>query len=197
MTRRLIGAIASLLAMMAGLWLVLSPFALGFQKKDADWTDATLTDVWTGLPLALVGLIGVIVFAAALGKHMVQARFVTPRPAPQQAQYGQQDPTQQYGQQQYGQQQYGQQQYGQQPSPQQAYGQQGYAPQGAPAAPATSERSREMDAMLEPLIAALARDIEREEHTASAAAETPHHREYGRAAVGTDTGAQAAVPAER
>ncbi|MFE5774320.1 hypothetical protein [Brachybacterium sp. NPDC056505] len=186
MTRRLIGAIASLLAMMAGLWLVLSPFALGFQKKDADWTDATLTDVWTGLPLALVGLIGVIVFAAALSKHMVQAGFVTPRPAPQQAQYGQQDPAQQYGQQ-----QYGQQQYGQQSSPQQ-----GYAQQGAPAAPA-SERSREMDAMLEPLIAALARDIEREEHTASAAAETPHHREYGRAAVGTDTGAQASVPAER
>ncbi|MBK0331346.1 hypothetical protein I8D64_08015 [Brachybacterium sp. MASK1Z-5] len=181
MTRRLIGAIATLLAMMAGLWLVLSPFALGFQKKDADWTDATLTDVWTGLPLALVGLIGVIVFAAALRKHMVQAGFVTPRPAPQQAQYGQQDPAQQYGQQQYG---------------QQSFPQQGYAQQGAPAAPA-SERSREMDAMLEPLIAALARDIEREEHTASAAAETPHHREYGRAAAGTDTGAQAAVPAER
>ncbi|WP_152353941.1 hypothetical protein [Brachybacterium subflavum] len=186
MTRRLIGAIASLLAMMAGLWLVLSPFALGFQKKDADWTDATLTDVWTGLPLALVGLIGVIVFAAALSKHMVQAGFVTPRPAPQQAQYGQQDPAQQYGQ----------QQYGQQPYAQQAYAQQAYPQQGAQAAPA-SERSREMDAMLEPLIAALARDIEREEHTASTAAETPHHREYGRAAVGTDTGAQAAVPAER
>jgi hypothetical protein len=186
MTRRLIGAIASLLAMMAGLWLVLSPFALGFQKKDADWTDATLTDVWTGLPLALVGLVGVIVFVAALSKHMVQSGFVAPRPAPQRAQYGQQD---------LGQQQYGQQQYGQQP--QQGFAQQGFAQQ---AAPAVSERSREMDAMLEPLIAALARDIEREEGTAPSAAaahapEAPHHREYGRAAA--DTGAQPAVPAER
>ncbi|PWH05971.1 hypothetical protein DEO23_09090 [Brachybacterium endophyticum] len=164
MTRRLIGAIASLLAMMAGLWLVLSPFALGFQKKDADWTDATLADVWTGLPIALVGLVGVIVFAAAISKHMVQSGFIAPRPAPAHATEAQQ------------------------------------APQAA-AAPAASDRSREMDAMLEPLIAALARDIEREDSAPAASAgrapETTHHREYGRSAVGTDTGAQAAVAADR
>lgn len=159
MTRRLIGAIASLLAMMAGLWLVLSPFALGFQEKDTDWTDATLTDVWTGLPLALVGLVGVIVFAAALRTHMVQAGYVTPRPAP---------------------------------SPAAATAQQ---QQDAPAA---SDRSREMDAMLEPLIAALARDIERDSSAAPVAPQPPapeaaHHREYGRAAQDTDTGAQAAL----
>jgi hypothetical protein len=170
MTRRLIGAIASLLAMMAGLWLVLSPFALGFQEKDQDWTDATLTDVWTGLPLALVGLVGVIVFAVAISTHMVQAGYITPRPAP---------------------------------APTGAPGAQQSAQAGQAAPAAASDRSREMDAMLEPLIAALARDIEREDSAATGSApaahapETTHHREYGRSAVGTDTGAQAAVAADR
>ncbi|GAA1490614.1 hypothetical protein [Brachybacterium sacelli] len=156
MTRRFVGAIASLLALMAGLWLTLSPFALGFQPEDADWTDATLTDVWTGLPLALVGLVGLIVFASSLRTHMVQAGYITPRPAPA-------------------------------PAPVQ------------PVAPAaTSDSSREMDAMLEPLIAALARDLDREStDPTSSAPEATTHREYGRSAVGTDTGAQAAVAADR
>lgn len=82
MTRRLIGAIVSLLALFAGLWLVLAPFALGFQPQGADWTDMTLADVWTGIPLAVVGLAGIIVFASALRTHMVQAGFIAPRPAP-------------------------------------------------------------------------------------------------------------------
>lgn len=155
MTRRFVGAIASLLALLAGLWLALSPFALGFQPEDADWTDATLTDVWSGLPLALVGLVGLIVFATSLRTHMVQAGYITPRPAP---------------------------------SP---------APVVAPAA--APDRSREMDAMLEPLITALARDLDREstDPAASAQETTAPHREYGRSALGTDTGAQAAVAADR
>lgn len=167
MTRRLIGAISSLLALMAGLWLVLSPFALGFQKEDADWTDATLTNVWTGLPLAFVGLVGTIVFAAALSTHMVQAGYVARRPA-------------------------------RTPSP---------SAQQAPdaAASAAPERSRELDGMLEPLIAALARDIEREDTAPHAhEPETPHLREYGRSAdssgaqpAGADVPAQATTPAER
>ncbi|GAA1483810.1 SPW repeat protein [Brachybacterium fresconis] len=153
MTRRFVGAIVSLLALLAGLWLALSPFALGFQPEDTDWTDATLTDVWTGLPLALVGLVGLIVFAASLRTHMVQAGYITPRPAP--------------------------------------------APVVTPAA--TPDSPREMDAMLEPLIAALARDLDREspDPATSAQETTTPHREYGRSAVGTDTGAQAAVAADR
>lgn len=151
MTRRLVGATVSLLALLAGLWLVLSPFALGFQPQDADWTDNTLTDVWTGIPLAVVGLAGVIVFALALQKHMVQAGYITPRPAP--------------------------------------------APEETPE-PAATGRSEDLDAMLTPLIAALARDIARENDAEDPTATTPHHhREYGTSALGTDTGAVPAVSA--
>lgn len=149
MTRRLVGATVSLLALFAGLWLVLSPFALGFQPQDADWTDNTLTDVWTGIPLAVVGLAGVIVFAFALHTHMVQAGYLAPRPAP--------------------------------------------ALEETPE-PAATGRSEDLDAMLSPLIAALARDIARDDDAEHRTSTAPHHREYGTSAVGTDTGATAAVP---
>lgn len=155
MTRRIIGATASLLTLVAGLWLVLSPFAIGFQAKDTDWTDATLTDVWTGIPLALVGLTGVIVFALALRRSLVEAGHVTPRPA---------------------------------------------AAAPVPAAAQGSDRSHEMDAVLAPLIAALARDIARDESAEAPrtvvgeSASPAHHREYGRSAEPTEqTGAPSAA----
>jgi len=146
-----VGATVSLLALLAGLWLVLSPFALGFQPEDADWTDNTLTDVWTGIPLAVVGLAGVIVFALALHTHMVQAGYIARRPAP--------------------------------------------APEET-TDPAATGRSEGLDAMLSPLIAALARDIARDNDAEDRATAAPHpHREYGTSAAGTDTGAVPAVSA--
>lgn len=153
MTRRLIGALVSLLALLIGLWLVLAPFALGFQPENRDWTDNTLTDVWTGIPLAVVGLVGVVVFAMALRVHMLQAGYITPKPkaAPATAQ---QETTQ------------------------------------APVA----ENSSDTDQMLRPLLAALARDMAREEEsTSTRPVETAHHREYGTSALGTETGAQHVV----
>jgi hypothetical protein len=76
MTRRLVGAVASCLALLAGMWLILSPFALGVQPDHGDWKDETFTDVWSGIGLGAVGLIGMIVFAAAL------ARSVRAQPQP-------------------------------------------------------------------------------------------------------------------
>lgn len=147
MTRRLIGATASLLALLAGLWLVLSPFALGFQPEDADWTDATLTDVWTGLGLALLGLAGVIVFALAIRGALIRGGHLAPRPARSTA-----------------------------------------PEQTLPADHAAgADRSREMDAMLAPLIAALTRDLETED----ASRRTPHP-EYGRSAASTSSSSSAA-----
>jgi hypothetical protein len=66
MTRRLTGAVASSLVLLTGLWLILAPFALGIQPEDVAWKDETLTDVWSGIGLGALGLIGVITFAAAL-----------------------------------------------------------------------------------------------------------------------------------
>lgn len=79
MTRRLAGAVASCLALLAGLWLILAPFALGIQPSDADWKDETLTDVWSGVGLGALGLIGLIAFAAALVRYVRQQGLVAPR----------------------------------------------------------------------------------------------------------------------
>lgn len=79
MTRRLAGAVASCLTLLAGLWLILAPFALGVQPSGADWKDETLTDVWSGIGLGALGLIGLIVFAAALVGSVREQGLVTPR----------------------------------------------------------------------------------------------------------------------
>lgn len=82
MTRRLVGAIAGGIVLLTGAWLVLAPFALGFQRSGKDWTDETLTDVWTGIGLGVVGLIAIVAFVAALRQHLVERGLVTPRPRP-------------------------------------------------------------------------------------------------------------------
>lgn len=76
MTRRLVGIVGCALVVLAGGWLVLAPFALGTQPADADWVDATLVDVWTGLGLVVVGLVGIVAFAAALRQHLVERGLV-------------------------------------------------------------------------------------------------------------------------
>jgi hypothetical protein len=59
----LIGAVAGLLA---GGWLMYSPWALGYTPDGADWTDATLADFWTGFGLAVIALIAAGVLTAGL-----------------------------------------------------------------------------------------------------------------------------------
>lgn len=85
MIRRLAGAVASFLAMLAGLWLILAPFALGAQPKDADWTHETFTNVWSGIGLGVLGLIGAVAFSIALVQHLRARGLITPRAAKNQA----------------------------------------------------------------------------------------------------------------
>jgi len=80
MTRRIAGAVTAFLGVLAGSWLILTPFALNGQVADRDWTDETWTDVSTGAALVLVGLVGTIAFVAALYQHLVETGLVTPRP---------------------------------------------------------------------------------------------------------------------
>lgn len=79
MTRRLVGAVASCLALLTGLWLILAPFALSIQPDHGDWTDETYTDVWSGIGLAALGLFGMIAFAAALVRAVRAQGMVGPR----------------------------------------------------------------------------------------------------------------------
>lgn len=133
MTRRLAGGTASCLALLAGLWIVLAPFALGTQKSGADWTDETITDVATGLGLAALGLIGIIAFVAAIRQHLVERGNIAPRHRQRRVE----------------------------------------RPAAAPAGDAPSAQQgaeSELSAVLAPLVAALTRDVTREQQAANGTA---------------------------
>ncbi|MGH3095768.1 MAG: hypothetical protein ACRDMV_07170 [Streptosporangiales bacterium] len=85
MTRRLAGAIAATVVLLTGLWLVLAPFALGIQPSGKDWSDETMTDVWSGIGLGVVGLVGLVAFVLAIRQHLVDAGIVHTRVRPQHA----------------------------------------------------------------------------------------------------------------
>jgi hypothetical protein len=80
MIRKFVGAVAAALAVLAGLWLMIAPFALGTQPEDADWTDTTTTEFFTGLGVAVVGLVGVIAFVLAIHETLVARGLVVPKP---------------------------------------------------------------------------------------------------------------------
>ena len=56
MTKYVIGAVGALLAALAGVWLILAPFAIAYQNSGADWADPTYVDFWTGLPLLIISV---------------------------------------------------------------------------------------------------------------------------------------------
>ena len=66
MTKYVVGAFGTLLGALGGMWLMLAPFALAYQPSGADWTDPTYTDFWTGLPLLVISLIGMIAYVLGL-----------------------------------------------------------------------------------------------------------------------------------
>jgi hypothetical protein len=80
MIRKFLGAVAAALAALSGLWLMVSPFALGTQPEDADWTDPTMTEFFTGLGVAVVGLVGAGCFALAIYEELVTRGLVVVRP---------------------------------------------------------------------------------------------------------------------
>jgi hypothetical protein len=141
MTRRLAGAVASLLAMLGGLWLILAPFALGIQPKNTDWTHETITNVWSGIGLGVLGLIGLVTFATALLQHLATQGMITPRKA--RASSPQPEPAQ-----------------AMQPEPAQATSEPATQP-----APATST---DLDKLIAPLVAALTTDLDRDRDAAQA-----------------------------
>ena len=62
----LVGMVASLLIALAGGWLILAPFALGYQPYGADWASQATNDFATGIPVAVVALIGFVLFFTSL-----------------------------------------------------------------------------------------------------------------------------------
>lgn len=80
MIRKFVGAVTAALAAMAGLWLMIAPFALGTQPEDADWTNATQSEFFTGLGVAVVGVVAVIAFVSAIYEELVARGLVVPKP---------------------------------------------------------------------------------------------------------------------
>src|SRR5690348_16712809 len=62
----IIGMVASLIIFLAGGWLILAPFALGYQHYGADWTSQTTNDFVTGICIAVVALASFLLFFFAL-----------------------------------------------------------------------------------------------------------------------------------
>lgn len=78
MIRRFVGAVAAAVGLLAGLWLMLAPVALGTQPAgmDSDWNDPTMTEFVTGAAVAFVGLIGLIAFAMAIRGEAVRRGLI-------------------------------------------------------------------------------------------------------------------------
>ena len=82
----LVGMVASLLIFLAGGWLILAPFALGYQPYGADWVSQTTNNVATGMPVALVALVAFGLFFNALLAALRTAGVLATRKQPEQAQ---------------------------------------------------------------------------------------------------------------
>ena len=79
MAKYVIGATGALLAALVGAWLMLAPFALAYQGSGADWADPTYVDFWTGLPLAVISVVGLILYVSGLVEEL-RRRGIMRRP---------------------------------------------------------------------------------------------------------------------
>jgi len=87
------GMAASLIIALAGGWLILAPFALGYQPYGADWASQTTNSFVTGICVAVVALLAFILFFLSLlgslraaGVLAARPTVVAQAPAPYQAQ---------------------------------------------------------------------------------------------------------------
>jgi hypothetical protein len=58
---------------------MLAPFALAYQGSGADWADPTYVDFWTGLPLLVISVGGLILYASGLVEEL-RRRGIIRRP---------------------------------------------------------------------------------------------------------------------
>jgi hypothetical protein len=79
MVKYVIGAVGALLGALVGAWLMLAPFALAYQSSGADWADPTYVDFWTGLPLVVVSVAGVVLYVSGLVEEL-RRRGIMRRP---------------------------------------------------------------------------------------------------------------------
>ena len=79
--RHLWGIAASLVTGLAGAWLMVAPFAIGYQNGGS-WTDATKNDFWTGLAVVILSVIGIVLFSLSVVGDLRAAGVLKPRQQP-------------------------------------------------------------------------------------------------------------------
>ena len=79
MAKYVIGAVGALLGALAGAWLMLAPFALAYQNSGADWADPTFVDFWSGLPVLIVSVVGLVLYVSGLVEEL-RRRGIMRRP---------------------------------------------------------------------------------------------------------------------
>ena len=73
------GMAASLIIFLAGGWLILAPFALGYQPYGADWVSQTTNSFIMGICVAVVALVAfVLFFYSLLGSLRATGVLVAP-----------------------------------------------------------------------------------------------------------------------
>ena len=77
------GMVASLIILLAGGWLILAPFALGYQPYGADWASQTTNDFVAGIAVVVVALLSFVLFFYALLGSLRAAGVLVSRPQPQ------------------------------------------------------------------------------------------------------------------
>src|SRR5258706_13195016 len=82
--KRIGGRAASLIILLAGGWLILAPFALGYQPYGADWVSQTTNDFWVGIPVAVVALVSFMLFFVPLIASLRAAGVLLAQPRIQQ-----------------------------------------------------------------------------------------------------------------
>ena len=87
------GMAASLIIFLAGGWLILAPFALGYQPYGADWVSQTTNSFIMGICVAVVALVAFVLFFYSLlgslratGVLVAPSRMVAQAPVAYQAQ---------------------------------------------------------------------------------------------------------------
>jgi flagellar biosynthesis/type III secretory pathway M-ring protein FliF/YscJ len=56
----------SFLTLLVGGWLMIAPYALGYQPYGSSWLAQTKNDFWTGLAVAIFSLLSLALIAASL-----------------------------------------------------------------------------------------------------------------------------------
>ena len=83
LSKHICGMVASLIIFLAGGWLVLAPFALGYQPYGASWDSQTTNDFATGIPVAVLALVSFAFFFVSLLGSLRAAGILVARQRPQ------------------------------------------------------------------------------------------------------------------